>query len=133
MQEPLEGGGWTPTTMRSRGTSPSGTSAGIRAMSREVRHPMKPCSLRSDDGPGHWEGSASATPSSDRRGFALMLVVFLLFAIGVAAAAGYRVVNTEASMALTEEQGSQRRQEGVAEKLRPCRVQKRFGWLAITI
>ncbi|MFP3947230.1 MAG: hypothetical protein ACLFWG_00740 [Longimicrobiales bacterium] len=44
---------------------------------------------------------------SDRRGFALMLVVFLLFAIGVAAAAGYQVVNTEGSMALTDEQGSQ--------------------------
>lgn len=43
----------------------------------------------------------------DRGGFALMLVVFLLFAIGVAGATGYGVVRTEASMALTEEQGSQ--------------------------
>lgn len=43
----------------------------------------------------------------DRRGFALMLVVFLLFAIGVAGAAGYGIVRTEAAMALTDEQGSQ--------------------------
>lgn len=44
---------------------------------------------------------------ADEGGFALMLVVFLLFAIGVAGAAGYRVVNTEGAMALTDEQGSQ--------------------------
>lgn len=54
-------------------------------------------------------GAAPATPKrpDDRGGFALALVLVLLFAIGVAGATAYQVVRTEAAMSLTAGQGSQ--------------------------
>lgn len=45
--------------------------------------------------------------ASDRGGFALALVVFLLFAIGLAGTLGYEAVRTEAALSLTNQQGSE--------------------------
>jgi Tfp pilus assembly protein PilX len=44
-------------------------------------------------------GLGSARPDEQRGGFALVVVVFLLFAVGIAAATGYAVVSLEADMA----------------------------------
>ncbi len=44
---------------------------------------------------------------SDRRGFVLVLVVMMLFAISVAGAAGYLVVNSEFTMARHADEGSE--------------------------
>lgn len=49
---------------------------------------------------------AARAPGTDRRGFALAVVVFLLFAIGVAGALGYQAVRTDAAVSLTSQQGS---------------------------
>jgi hypothetical protein len=46
-------------------------------------------------------------PSQDRGGFVLALVVMMLFAISVAAATGYLVVNTEFAMAKNSGQGAE--------------------------
>lgn len=43
----------------------------------------------------------------DRRGFALAVVVFLLFAIGVAGALGYRAIRIEGAMSLAHQRGSE--------------------------
>jgi len=51
--------------------------------------------------------SSRRNPSPDRGGFVLVMVVLLLFAISVAGAAGYLVVNTEFSMARYNRQGSE--------------------------
>ena len=51
--------------------------------------------------------SSPATPPAERGGFVLALVVLMLFAISVAGAAGYLVVNTEYNMARHASQGAE--------------------------
>lgn len=51
--------------------------------------------------------SGRAVPSAERGGFVLALVVLMLFAISVAGATGYLVVNTEYNMARHASQGAE--------------------------
>ena len=62
---------------------------------------------RSGSGPGERSCSPAGGPGLGREGFALALVVFLLFAIGLAGTLGYQAVRTEAALSLTNQQGSE--------------------------
>jgi hypothetical protein len=55
----------------------------------------------------HAAGRADVTARSQRGGFVLALVVMMLFAISVAGATGYLVVNSEFSMARHSDEGSE--------------------------